>query len=163
VQPCEETPIVVYLVKKPTPSELDEKGQKKEPKKDKDGKVVDNPGFTIKIPKGQKWFTQEHITHAGMGALPTITWKAAPAAAAVDAGAGDVPAAEVPAEGAALQDAEVLEEAVLQDAEVSMQVRAVDTVTIRPRYGHDTVTIQVGYVTVTIRRDTCIRYTDDTR
>jgi hypothetical protein len=30
---------------------------------------------------------------------------------------------------------------------VSMQVRAADTVTIRPRYGHDTVTIQVGYVT----------------
>ena len=73
-------------------------------------------------------------------------------------------AAEVPAEEA-LQGAEVPEEGAAGEGGadlVSMQVRAADTVTIRPRYGHDTVTIQVGYVTVTIRRDTCIRYTDDT-
>ena len=67
-----------------------------------------------------------------------------------------MPAAEVPAEEA-LQGAEVPEEGAAGEGGadlVSMQVRAADTVTIRPRYGHDTVTIQVGYVTVTIRRDT---------
>ena len=58
-----------------------------------------------------------------------------------------MPAAEVPAEEA-LQGAEVPEEGAAGEGGadlVSMQVRAADTVTIRPRYGHDTVTIQVGY------------------
>ena len=54
-----------------------------------------------------------------------------------------MPAAEVPAEEA-LQGAEVPEEGAAGEGGadlVSMQVRAADTVTIRPRYGHDTVTI----------------------